>query len=135
MPISLVGAELIRRAPGLPLTRSTLSTERWSTGGTRSSSASRTAGSWWTPGWLTRRLNTILSTPARRKKGEEEMFVKLSRNVVIYSNQNYLILTTYFSPHSSGPSQALNVTESDAEYPATPWAETSSEYATANTGE
>ena len=130
MPIRLV---LVRTVTGLLLTRSTLSTGRWSTTVTRSSSASRTAGSWWTPGWLTRRLNTILSTPARRKRGEEEMFVKLSRNVVIYSNQNYLILTTYFSPHSSGPSQALNVTESDAEYPATPWAESRTEYSTATT--
>ena len=135
MPISSVPPLIIITTTGHPLIQRTLSTGRWSTTVTRSSSASRTAGSWWTPGWLTRRLNTILSTPARRKRGEEEMFVKLSRNVVIYSNQNYLILTTYFSPHSSGPSQALNVTESDAEYPATPWAETSSEYATANTGE
>ena len=39
----------------------------------------------------------------------------------------------YFSPHSSGPSPGLNVTESDAEYPVTPWADTGSQYTT--TGE
>ena len=127
MPISLVGAELIRRAPGLPLTRSTLSTERWSTGGTRSSSASRTAGSWWTPGWLNRRrLSTTWSTPARmrRRGGAFSYFLQLK---VIDIDH------IYCSHPSSGPSPGLNVTESDAEYPVTPWADTGSQYST--TGE
>lgn len=39
----------------------------------------------------------------------------------------------YFRPDSPGPSPGLNVTESDAEYPVTPWADTGSQYST--TGE
>ena len=70
MPIRLVrSAGLIVTVTGHPPSRTTRSTERWSTTVTRSSSASRTAASWSTPGRPSRRRNTIWSTPARRTGG------------------------------------------------------------------